>query len=125
VTGRNHPGIHLLLTRQPDTRDHARAHVDQGAIRAGHVCVGIEHGLPCPALCAPHGLPDERVGYAALKDFSGQVAPVLAAQRTLDRDPRCSQRLNASGDVLAASLAADHEVAPALRTPKHGKQYSE
>jgi hypothetical protein len=96
VTRRNHSYVDLLLTGQPDTRDHAGAHVDQRAIRTRHLCVGAEHGLPW--------LPDERVGYAALEDFSRQVAPVLAAQRTLDRDPRCRQRLNASGKVLAASL---------------------
>lgn len=52
-----------------------RAH----GLRTWYVCVGIEHRLPW--------LPDERVGYSALKDFSRQIAPVLAAQWTLDRDP--------------------------------------
>jgi hypothetical protein len=63
---------------------------------------------------------------SCLLDLSeGCSSPVLAAQRTLDRDPRRRQRLNASGDVLAASFAADHEVAPALRTLEYGHRIGE
>jgi hypothetical protein len=50
-------------------------------------------------------VPEERVEYAALKYFRSQVAPVLAAQRTLDPDPRRRQRLHHGGDVLIASFA--------------------
>ena len=64
-------------------------------------------------------VPDERVGYAALKDFSRQIAPVLATQGALDRNPRGTQCFHHRGYILAASLATDHDVAPALRTFEH------
>ena len=125
LTSRDHPNIELLLTGQPDARDHARTHVDQGAIGTRDVSVGVEPSLPRPVLSAPYRLPDECEGNAALKHLGRQVAPMFAAQRKPCRDPRRRQRFDWGRNVFATSFASNDEIALAYPVRKHGDSIGE
>ena len=50
---------------------------------------------------------------------------MLAAQGTLRGNPRCRQRLNRSGDILAAPLAANHKSSLIWWSLKHDSSIGE
>src|SRR5271156_706216 len=80
---------------------------------------------PRPSLRGTHGPSHQRVRQSTLKDLRRKIAAMLTAERALRCNPGGGERLHRGGDILPASLAAEHEGRLAWRSLKHEKSVGE